>query len=201
MRLTPPAQCVTPRSPEPEKSTACRGRSTFTQIPQLDQLRLFCLRSCFIAMDPLSIAIGVLSATSTCIKPIKQLNDLRSKYRNASLTLTALCSESALILASLTEIHNQCLDNVSSLGINSYLNSRPDLCDTLDRALTGCVAVYSCLEAEIEEITKTTPNSQGEYSRKAKTKLLWNENSMKEYLSHIRGQQSALSLLIQSFQM
>ena len=151
--------------------------------------------------DPLSVTVGILQVTTVCVSTVKALESLRTRYQNAGITISALCTESMLVSASLSQIQSMFLQNNEALAV--HLRSRPELSSTLDTALTGCTVVYKCLDSEIQKLSVDTHDyvHQSRINWKTKVRLLWNEDTMKEYLSHIRGQQAALTLLIQGLQM
>ena len=146
-------------------------------------------------MDPLSITANVVGLTAKCVQTAKALNDLREKYKHANMTITAICTESTIISASLSNIQNSMLSSPDALS--AKLESRPDLESTLDSALTGCFVVFDVLEAEVLRLTGRAVSESTEFSFKTKAQYLWNEKSMQEILGQIRGLQTALTLLLQ----
>jgi hypothetical protein len=126
-----------------------------------------------------------------CIQSAKELYDLRSRYKDASVLITAIYSESMVIAASLSQLQG--------LLQQDALKNKPLLHETFDRALTGCRVVYVCLDEEVRELAKKADNDNLKF--KDRTKYLWKEDTFKELLQQIRGQQSALSLLLQGLQM
>jgi hypothetical protein len=132
-----------------------------------------------------------MAALPQCIQSAKQLYDLRSRYKDASVLITAIYSESMVIAASLSQIQN--------LLHHDALQQKPELLETFDRALTGCRVVYGCLEEEVRDLVAKAENDELKFKDRAK--FLWKEDTFKELLTQIRGQQSALSLLIQGLQM
>jgi hypothetical protein len=136
-------------------------------------------------------AVIQLAALPQCIQSAKQLYDLRSRYKDANILITAIYSESMVIAASLSQ--------VQTLLHQDTLKSKPQLLQTFDRALTGCRVVYGCLEEEVRDLVVKTETDDLKFRDRAK--FLWKEDTFKELLTQIRGQQSALSLLIQGLQM
>jgi hypothetical protein len=132
-----------------------------------------------------------LAALPQCIQSAKQLYDLRSRYKDANILITAIYSESMVIAASLSQVQN--------LIHQDTLKAKPQLLETFDRALTGCRVVYGCLEEEVRELVAKAEADELKFKDRAK--FLWKEDTFKELLTQIRGQQSALSLLIQGLQM
>jgi hypothetical protein len=91
------------------------------------------------------------------------------------------------------------LSQVQNLLQHDALREKPQLLETFDRALTGCRVVYGCLEEEVRELRVKAENDNLKFKDRAKFVL--KEDTFKELLTQIRGQQSALSLLIQGLQM
>lgn len=91
------------------------------------------------------------------------------------------------------------LSQVQNLLYHETLQSKPQLLETFDRALTGCRVVYGCLEEEVRDLVIRADSDELRFRDRAK--FLLKEDTFKELLTQIRGQQSALSLLIQGLQM
>ncbi|KAF2854389.1 hypothetical protein T440DRAFT_388390, partial [Plenodomus tracheiphilus IPT5] len=132
-----------------------------------------------------------VAAIPQIIQSAKELYDLRSRYKDASVLITAIYSESLVIAAALSQ--------VQILLQHDALQNKPQLLETFDRALTGCRVVYGCLEEEVRDLVAKTDSDDLRFKDRAK--FLWNEATFKDLLTQIRGQQSALSLLIQGLQM
>jgi hypothetical protein len=132
-----------------------------------------------------------MSALPQCIQSAKQLYDLRERYKDASILITAIYSESMVIAASLSQVQN--------LLQHDALQQKPQLLETFDRALTGCRIVYACLDEEVRDLVEKVERNDLRFKDRAR--YLWKEDTFKELLTQIRGQQSALTLLIQGLQM
>ena len=132
-----------------------------------------------------------MSALPQCIQSAKQLYDLRERYKDASVLITAIYSESMVIAASLSQVQN--------LLQHDALQQKPQLLETFDRALTGCRIVYGCLDEEVRDLVDKVERNDLRFKDRAR--YLWKEDTFKELLTQIRGQQSALTLLIQGLQM
>ncbi|KAF2994619.1 hypothetical protein E8E13_003372 [Curvularia kusanoi] len=142
-------------------------------------------------MEPISSAFSIMAALPQCIQSAKQLYDLRERYKDASILITAIYSESMVIAASLSQVQN--------LLQHDAIARRPDLIETFDRALTGCRIVYGCLDEEVRDLADKSARDDLRFKDRAR--FLWKEDTFKELLTQIRGQQSALTLLIQGLQM
>ncbi|USP75820.1 ankyrin repeat-containing protein [Curvularia clavata] len=132
-----------------------------------------------------------VAALTTCLDSAQRLYDLRIKYKEASVLITAIYTESQVIAASLSQ--------VQVLLENGMLHKKPELLETFDRALTGCRIVYVCLEEEVRELASKAATNDLDFKNRAK--FLWKEDTFKELLTQIRGQQSGLILLLQGLQM
>ncbi|CAM1501491.1 Fc.00g034750.m01.CDS01 [Cosmosporella sp. VM-42] len=148
-------------------------------------------------MDPVSIASVVVSATATCLKTTKCFYDLSQKYKDTPVVVVSLCSESTVISASLAQLQSLLLNRAD---LASAWRSRSDLASALDTSLTGCMVLYSCLDQEIQAITSGAADP-GKLQWKARIRTMWNEDKLKDLLSALRGQQTAITLLIQLLQM
>ncbi|KAF2802570.1 uncharacterized protein BDZ99DRAFT_200839 [Mytilinidion resinicola] len=143
-------------------------------------------------MDPLSVAANVINVLSETIRCAKGLYDLRDKYRDAYVTITSIYSESMVISAALSQVQN--------LLLHDALGQKPDLEAAFDTALTGCMVVYSCLDEEVQRLAGSGPPG-GDLGWRERSRIVWEEDRMKELLLQIRGQQTAMTLLIQGLQM
>ncbi|KAF2668071.1 hypothetical protein BT63DRAFT_308791 [Microthyrium microscopicum] len=101
-------------------------------------------------MNSVSIASATVGVSATALKITKALNDFRSKYRQPSMTVSAICSESAIINASLSQV--QSLIFREGDAFVRKLEERQGLCTTFDIALTGCELLFSSLEEEISDL-------------------------------------------------
>ena len=145
-------------------------------------------------VDPISITTAVLAISTRCLSTAKAVSALHDKFKNAQITISAIHSESTVICASLTLIYNLILRDPETLRSN--FATRPELEGAFDTALTGCALVFSVLDDEVLKL-----QGDGELNVVGKVKIVWKDDTMKELLQQIRGQQSALSLLAQALQM
>ena len=148
-------------------------------------------------MDPLSLTVSVLTVTGACLATAKALNGLLGIYKDAQKTIVAICSETSIISASLVQIQSLLIRDAQAL--TSRFDCRDELKATFDTALTGCMVIFSCLDDEVQKLASYANGSETSWVTKAK--YLWKEDTMKEYLQQLRGQQTAIMLLIQLLQM
>lgn len=147
-------------------------------------------------MDPLSISASVAGLTASCVQTAKALHDLKDKFDNANLTISAICTETTLISASMSRIQSHLLRDPES--VSDKLHSQPSLESTLDQALTGCYLVFDVLQSEVSKLTESAlldPSVDLRFT--AKVRYMWSENTMKDILTQMRGLQTALTLLLQ----
>ncbi|OIW24754.1 hypothetical protein CONLIGDRAFT_105519 [Coniochaeta ligniaria NRRL 30616] len=149
-------------------------------------------------MDPLTISGTVLGIAVKCVTVARDLSTLRDKYMHASLTISAICSESAVVNAALCKLQSL-FSQPQDEGFVQF-QSRPELASACDTALTGCTLLYSCLDDEVQSLRiQAQANATVELTWSQKSKVVWKDSTMKELLQQIRGQTSALSLLLQCF--
>jgi hypothetical protein len=146
------------------------------------------------SMDPLSITNAVTGLVGVCLKTAVQLDGLRSRYKNAGVVIAALCSETTVISAGLTQMQ-------TLLAQNIQVRNRKDLLTTFDTTLTGCLVVFTCLEQETERLALAGSRGQPKLTWSLKARSVWNDKKMKDYLSLVRGQQASLSFFIQLLRM
>ncbi|KAG5748647.1 hypothetical protein H9Q69_005448 [Fusarium xylarioides] len=68
--------------------------------------------------------------------------------------------------------------------------SKTEVWTVFETALTGCMIVFSCLEAETRSLRSENPGLW------AKIKFIWNQDRLKELLVGLRGQQSSITFLL-----
>ncbi|KAF2727460.1 hypothetical protein EJ04DRAFT_557379 [Polyplosphaeria fusca] len=144
-------------------------------------------------MDPLTITSTVIGVSGRCLRSARALHDLCGKYKDASMTINAIYSETMVLSTSLAHIQALCTKNPEAL--RSTLNDQPQVEQTFDQALTGCVLVYSVIDDEVQRLYNGM-GKEGMSGAISKSKLLWKEEAMRDVLVQIRGQQTALSLLV-----
>lgn len=108
----------------------------------------------------------------------------------------AISSEMTVVSASLSHIQTLILSKEDS---ESLFRSRPEITATLDTALTGCMVLFSCLDEEIKNVTKHARRPVA-FSWRGKIEVAWKHETFQELLDGIRGQQLAISTLIQLLQ-
>ncbi|KAL8904651.1 MAG: hypothetical protein Q9171_006972 [Xanthocarpia ochracea] len=145
-------------------------------------------------MDPLTITASVVGLTSICVQTAKALRDIKDKFQGASLTVSAICTETTIISASLSRIQSSLLGSPDE--ISDKLRERPDLEATLDNALTGCYLVFDVLQAEIQKFAEYQHSELLNPGLRAKLRYVWNETAMQDILTQMRGLQTALALLL-----
>jgi hypothetical protein len=81
------------------------------------------------------------------------------------------------------------------------MNLRLELLATFDTALmNGCMVVVSCIQSEIQSI-QVEESGRDLLRFGQRMQAMWNDTNIKELVDQLRGQQSALSLLVQLIQM
>ncbi|KAL7762537.1 hypothetical protein ACKLNR_009072 [Fusarium oxysporum f. sp. zingiberi] len=100
-------------------------------------------------MDPLSIASSVVGLTATCLSTCKKLHDLTGEYQDVPAVIAMICSESTIISIGLSELQMKILrrDDLAQAWA-----SKTEIWTAFETALTGCMVVFSCLEAETRSL-------------------------------------------------
>ncbi|KAF4944199.1 hypothetical protein FGADI_12853 [Fusarium gaditjirri] len=144
-------------------------------------------------MDPLSIATSVVGLTATCLSTCKKLHDLAGQYEDVPTIIAIICSESTVISMGLSELQSKILHRND---LAQAWASRTDILHVFETALTGCMTVFSCLEAETRNLK--LKNAPGVL---AKLKFIWNQDRLKELLEALRGQQTSITFLLNILEM
>jgi hypothetical protein len=82
----------------------------------------------------------------------------------------------------------------------NFLRLRPDVAAALDTSLTGCAVLFSCLDEEINKVSESA-DERIILAWKAKARVVWKHETFKGLLESMRGQQVAITLLLQLLQM
>lgn len=145
--------------------------------------------------DPGTIIGGVASVAQIavyCLKTIQTLEHLRAKYRDSSVLLESLYTESHLIHSSLLELDD--LFHNEKNQLSAALRATPKLFANLERTLLACYNVYTCLDKELNKLADSWDATRS-------TKLIFKEKILQEYLVQINSHKSTLTLLLQGVQM
>lgn len=129
---------------------------------------------------------------SACLSTAKLLHTIRGQYSQASLVIGSLCTQLTLTSASLSQIQDALFTDENTLRrITS-----PQVVNAFDTALIGCTVVLSCIDEEIKRLREPK-----DLTFKQKAAVVWNDETIKELTSQLQGQQSAITLLLQTTQM
>lgn len=135
--------------------------------------------------------------TSACLSTAKKAYTVRNKYKNAPVSIITICSETGVISACLFELQTILCRKQSFVQL---IDSRPELTHALDVSLTGCAVLFSCLDDELQNITRNC-GDDGDLKFKGKAKALYNHDRLQELLESLHRQQSAIDFLIQLIQL
>lgn len=155
-------------------------------------------------MDPVTLTSAILTIATKCVTITKDVNDVRSQFNFASLTIIAICTESSICSSALFKLQTLLAKRQEQhTGISTSLQQlldQPLFLTSCDAALTGCTLILSCLDDELHDLRQAVEQgTELNWSQKART--VWKEKTMKELLESLRGQVTALNLLLQSSQM
>ncbi|KAK0717635.1 hypothetical protein B0T26DRAFT_675911 [Lasiosphaeria miniovina] len=133
-----------------ESRWTCEGTNCHQTDPQdIDKVEMntgFGHYSIYITPDKNDIQVH---ATASCLSITKKLYNLRERFKDAPMAVVLICSESDVIAASLTQTQSLLLQREDFTNV---WQSRTELPAVLDCVLTGCLAVFSSLEIEIQRI-------------------------------------------------
>jgi hypothetical protein len=126
-------------------------------------------------MDPLSIALGALHTANLVGQCALKVNDLATRYSQASLTMSSISAECSTIQAQLYEVQRYTSEQPSHCEERFAI--QPQLLSALHTSLTSCVVTFSILDIEIK---KTTPQATMTFMNKMR--FFRKDSAMKELL-------------------
>ncbi|KAK4206756.1 hypothetical protein QBC37DRAFT_116293 [Rhypophila decipiens] len=98
-------------------------------------------------------------------------------------------------------VQNRGLSNDIWQQDNGQNDDENMLLAALDTSLTGCLVLFSCLDQEIATVNKShSVKNGGQLSWFGRVRFLINNDRLQELLTALRGQQTAINLLIQLMQ-
>ncbi|KAG4264995.1 hypothetical protein FPRO04_00721 [Fusarium proliferatum] len=130
---------------------------------------------------------AIVGLTATCLSTCKKLHDLAGEYQDVPAVIAMICSESTIISIGLSELQMKILrrDDLAQAWA-----SKTEIWMAFETALTGCMVVFSCLEAETRSLRSKNPGVW------AKIRFIWNQDRLKELLGALRAQQSSITFLL-----
>ena len=147
-------------------------------------------------MDPFTISMAVAPLVISSAKLTMLISAVRDSYTNAPTTLTATLTECKIIHITLSKIQGLVYKNETDLS--SRLAAQAPLREAFDAALTGCRMTLAALDLELDKLVEPKkPMNPRDIGFKAKIRLVWKEDIMKQLLDQSRGQMLSLRCLIE----
>ena len=148
-------------------------------------------------MDPASIfgiIGGAVQITQIITRTVQSLATLKGKFADADLTIRLLIGELSTIKSAIGQLHDWAEYNSEGSPKNKeYLHG-------LDVALDGVQAVMDILSEEVAAMTKGLTSEDSRLGLKARVRVVWNEDLMKDHRQRLHSQVLALQLLLQACQ-
>lgn len=139
-------------------------------------------------MDPLSLVGAIAGIVSVVAKATLSLSGLKSRYKIADIKVSLLIGQLSTLKAALTQV-KYLVENVS-LG--------PQLFDDLSTSLSSLWIIISALGNQLDQLQL---NPENEFSRwTQKVGFVWDDQTMRDYLSLLDHQVNALQLLLSALQ-
>jgi hypothetical protein len=146
-------------------------------------------------MEPISVTAGVSSLLVVAARVIKALHEVHGHYKDAPLLLSSISSECSVVYASLALLQN--LYSTNSIAVEGQLSQQ--VLSAFNTALLGCALTLSVLDKEIDACVKAGRTPEDAAAVK-KCKVVFERDNLQELLLQIRGQQTALTLLLTTLQ-
>lgn len=124
------------------------------------------------------------------------ISAVRDSYKNAPTTLTATLTECKIIHITLSKIQGLVYKNETDLSLR--LTAQALLREAFDGALTGCRMTLAALNLELDKLAEPKkPTNPLDIGFKAKARVVWKEDVMKQLLDQTRSQMLSLKCLIE----
>lgn len=114
------------------------------------------------------------------------------------MTISSIASETTILSAALSQIESVAVHNSDSLTSKLSGSGQINFRTAFDTGLNGCTLVLSVLEKELLGITGG--KEANHLTKLNKVSVLWKQDHLQELLMQVRGQQTALNLLISALQ-
>jgi len=141
-------------------------------------------------MDPLSIATGTASLVVTTGKLLKLLHGLHGTIQNALLLLSSIISECTTVYTSLSVLQDLQLTKLRQLN-----EQTDNVSDAFELALISCAQIVSVIEKGVQSCLKAD-KSPSDVDAVKKVKIILSKDYLLELVLQLRGQQQALTLLV-----
>lgn len=145
-------------------------------------------------MDPLSITAACSSLAFAIVRNGRVLATVFEKYQTAQHSIFMIQTECTVLAAALSQLES----SVTGSKASRLRGCPPSALEALDLSLTGCMLTLSVLEKEINRLTDGADDAALKMGKAERAKYVWKEESMNELLQQLRGQSSALTLLLKA---
>lgn len=147
--------------------------------------------------DPTSISpiVGETARmVAQCGKTIWKIYDLSERFKYAKLTITSLASGLETVQRTWGRIANILEDSANDPEVWQY-----DVVAQLNRSLDGGSLVISALEEDLKSYDGMPEHAK--FGLRARAKVLWEEQNLKDHHERIRDQVNSTNLLLSVLRM
>ena len=149
-------------------------------------------------LSVLSIVEGSLGLIIQCGSVLRNLSEIAGKFKQARLTLMSMTEEIETIklawqkIREWSEASSKNLEDATAQSVHDH-----SIMERLNRSLDCCALVMTALENDLSVyMTKARINNF-----RLRSKFVWNEKALQDHQQRIRGQVSAMNLLLQVLQL
>lgn len=139
--------------------------------------------------EPLSLLTTASTLTITAARVVKLLYELHSTLKDAPLILSSVIAECAGMRASLAVLQSTRKNLIEDERQNIQV------VETIDEMLMSCALTLSVLEREVQTYLVVGKGPHDEDAIK-RCKMIISEDYLSKLLDQLRGQRSALSMLM-----
>ena len=145
-------------------------------------------------MDVFSAVAACASLATNLVRSGRALATLYEKCRDAPHSIVMMQTECTVLAAALAQLESA----MSGSRASQWSSCPSSVVEAMDLSLTGCALTLSILEKEISKLTNVIGASTSAMGKSDRVKYVWKEESMTELLQQLRGQTSALTLLLKA---
>jgi hypothetical protein len=153
-------------------------------------------------ISAITIITTVVKAVTTSVTTAQKISDYVSRYKIAEIQIVAMKAECSAVLTALLELQNIIIQNDILQRPTGGPENRTLAYVQADYRgiLEQCFIIFALLNERLEKLNVQQLNKMGQSKAKGKIRAIWFGDSMMTLRDNIKGQVSAINLLLAAFQ-
>lgn len=148
-------------------------------------------------MDPISTVASLTALVGACATVSKTLNDLRSKYNRAAVTITAISAECIIMSSTFAQLEQLIQDDPQSF--NTRLLETPGIgAMPLSEAFQSAIDCSAMTMVLLQEVLSkcNAKTSGGVLPWRSKARYIWSEADMRDKLETVRNLRGTIGTFV-----